>query len=1444
MNYRPGLLKALLIGACLLATHAQGGVTSIADTPLIIATPSSVQPNLMFVLDDSGSMNFDFLPDHINGDGSPDRKVCRSAGATSATATGSFGAGCCTNNDESTACWTGTAPFTYRGHPPFLAASFNGLAYNPAIRYLPPVNYQGTSAGSITSFTSVKNDYYNVQNTGSINLTTQFPDLEWCTDSNYTDCLRNGNYVLPGTVNAKSYTTAHATTATGSGYKAMGAPEAAGAVAQDWGPYYYNIIPNEYCDGPNLRNCQVGQGGNFTYAAPVRWCTTQANAIAQTPAANSCQATRTASYTYARYPTTYPSVATGGSPYVPATPGSAAVPARATVSISLSGCTSTKTAQITGFSVNGVNEMSGSTASERTASNLASDLAGAITRNNYSATVSGSTVTVSAPTSAGNLTVTPAVTSSTNSTACVVTLTVSAFSGYQAAVASTPAVPATAGTTAARFERVDIIPANNSYPKAASRTDCAGSTCTYNEEMSNFANWWTYYHSRMQMMKTSLTLAFNSVPNTYRVGYMTINNSQGSAFLNLTTFGTNSTARQNWWTKLQAAKPANSTPLRSALATIGRLYGGKYNSSSINGVSVVDPVQYSCQKNFLLLSTDGFWNESNNPKQLDGSTDIGDQDSTLSRPMKDGNNVTNTLADTAAYYYNTDLRTGTTGTTACKSGDPNMSNSDVCGNGTDNSMQRMFTYTLGLGASGYMQFQRNYSTATSGDYYSVAQGLTPSSSVCIWQSSGTCTWPSPVSNTLTTIDDLWHAAVNGGGTYFSATDPAQLYTGLTDALSAIDQRTGAAAAVTTSAPNITATDNQAFVSTFRSGDWSGELQSRRISVNTTNTGAVSSSADWSAKTLLNANTSRNIFMYSATGTRNRRTFSWDNLTTTEQGYFSKSTMVNGGLTQFCGSGAYCLPDDTQTAAAGAPVVAWIAGDRSNEGDLSDPTKYFRQRTTVLGDIVDSEAVYVKLPTPSFGDAGFNAYKTSDVVKNRPGMVYVGANDGMLHAFRADTGEELWAYVPATLLPKLYKLVDKGYASKHTYFADGTPVVRDFYDGTKWRTLLVAGLGAGGRAYYAIDVTDPSDPQPLWEFTNDNLGYTFGQPEIVKLASGEWVVIFASGYNNVSPGDGVGRLFVLNALSGAAANGYTLAGISTGAGSTGTPSGLAQIRAWADNPDTDPTIQRIYGGDGYGYLWRFDVNGTIGAPGIDAQRLATLKTSTGVGQPITTRPELGLVDGYAMIYVGTGRYIGLADIGDATQQTIYAIKDRLTASDWGDPRATANAFIQQTLSNGTCPAGVAMCTAGDTVRVNNSSQAINLATNGGWYVDLPTTYERDNTDPVLVQGMLVVNTNVIDNTSVCSVGGSSWQNYFDYRTGGAVANSKNVTSVYLGSGVATRVNIVNINGRLYAETQLGGGGNSSSGGNGGGDPGVDTHTLPQGPGNDQARRTSWRELTPP
>jgi type IV pilus assembly protein PilY1 len=1405
------MLRLLIPGLLFGMLQTQAAITDIATSPLVTSATTAVLPNVMFILDDSGSMDYEFLPDWagLNVYGGTSH-YCKATNGT----------------------WVANCNI----HPPYKSGDFNGVAYNPAITYSPPTQANGSTGQSMDSaFTSawtvVPKDAYRVQDAGNINLISGYPDTVWCTDNTQLDCVRNDNYIVPGTILNKNYLTYVNSFATGRGDVVSGTPAAPTISTRDLGPYFYTIVPGEWCDSPTLRNCSPTQSGSYTYPAPIRWCSSD-NAASAAPnltnpsggGANICQSINTQTYNYLRFPNRFSSgsVTSAGSP------------ARTTFAITLSGCGSGKTASLTGlFASNAptVNLLSYATTATNSASNIAAQVAGAI-NSPYYATASSANVTLNIQASS---TATLSYTS-VSSSGCSLTLSpnVPALSGYVAANSSLAYY--------GRFIRTDIVPSNNSYPypgtatKAATRTDCGGATCNYAEEMTNFANWYAYYHTRMQMMKTSTSIAFSSLSANYRVGWYTINNNNGTEYLNLAPF--TGTQKTNWYAKLFAANPNNSTPLRGALSTIGRLYAGRLNSSTLRGTTVVDPMQYSCQQNFTILSTDGYWNETSNPVQLNGTTAIGDQDSTLQRPQYDGTATGNTLADVAAYYYNTDLRTASPYCTGAVV-PPATSGNDVCNNNVPPSAldgaayQHMTTFTLGLGASGYMQFTQNYNSAsnTSGDYFNVKNGsiANAGAGVCFWQTSGACNWPVPVSNTQTTIDDLWHAAVNGYGTYFSATNPALLSTGLASALSGVISRQGAAAAATTSNPNIVSGDNYVFSSHFVSVNWTGELTKLELDLNT---GAISPTTDWSAQALLDANTNRTIYTYDPSAGNRLKLFTWNTLGS-DQNWFNSSSW-SPTLSQLCSSGPTCLASSARAHADGRDLVDFLRGVRTYEGPSNDTSTAFRQRSSVLGDIVNSEAVYIKKPPYNYADSGYSGFKAANAT--RQGMVYVGANDGMLHAFNADTGVEAWAYIPSLVLPDLYKLADKNYATTHRFYVDGSPIQGDVYFDGAWHTILVGGLGAGGRGFYALDVTDPANPQALWEFTYDtskgagyttdaNLGLSFGRAEISKLRNGTWVVILTSGYNNVSPGDGNGHLYVLNAKTG------TKLVNLTAPASGGSPSGLAQVRAWSDSSNTDNTVKRVYGGDLQGNLWRFDIDDQIAPSGNEAIVLATLKDASGNAQPMSAKPELGDVDGTPVVYVGTGKYIGVSDLVDSNQQSIYAVKDALGTTGVGNPRLPANNFIKQTLTVTGCPANTpaSICSGSQLVRTS-TNLTVNWAVNNGWYVDLVDSGERANTDPELQLGTLLFTTNV-PNVSACTVGGNSYLYYFNYKTGGPVATSPTgVTGIPLGNELATRPVYAKLpNNKVIALIQ----------GSAGNRPTV--RDIPNAPPSNTTRRVSWREL---
>jgi Tfp pilus tip-associated adhesin PilY1 len=753
--------------------------------------------------------------------------------------------------------------------------------------------------------------------------------------------------------------------------------------------------------------------------------------------------------------------------------------------------------------------------------------------------------------------------------------------------------------------------------------------------------------------------------------------------------------------------------------------------------------------------------------------------------------TSDTLADVAEYYFMTDLRTealgNCTGAPVSSGGGLELTY-DVCSNAQ--GKQAMITYTLGLGASGVMQFEPGYKTATSGDYYSIAHETlaNPDKGICSWQThDSTCNWPKPASGKQTNIDDLWHAAVNGRGTYFSAENPSAMAAGISAALQDVTVKDGSLASATISNRRLSKeSDVSAFQVSFSSGTWKGEVQ--QYLYRETDAG-VTKTPGWAASSLLDGRLytewhpldnpkGRKIRVFDSDVAANKlKPFVWDSLSATEKAYFQKPHIAT--LSQLCGSGSTCLPSMDHDAVQGENLVNFLRGDRANEGAANDVSKYYRQRASVLGDIVSSEATYVRKSPWSYADNGYSNFKLANV--NRAGMVYVGANDGMLHAFDAVTGQEAWAFVPSFIMPRLYLLADKNYSSHHRYFVDGTPVMGDICVSNcaptdadpVWKTILVGGVNLGGRGYYALDITDPANPKGLWEFTSAddvNLGYTYGNPVITKLKNGAWVVLVASGYNNVSPGDGKGRLFVLDAATGAQVNDF-VGGILTSAGSEETPNGLAKISAWANYPDYNNTAERVYGGDLLGNLWRFDINDTIPPDGREAMVLATLKDGSGNAQPITTVPQLGMVwDRYPVVFVGTGQLLGLPDTLNTGTQSLYAIKDTLGESGHGNPRA-ADTFVKQTMTSGICPKDHSFCTEGQAI-VTVTKNEVDWDAKNGWYVDFPKAGERVNTDINLIRGTLEFVTNR-PQTGACVPAGVSTIYWLDYKTGGYVGGTENV-----------------------------------------------------------------------
>ncbi|TPW15715.1 MAG: type IV pilus assembly protein PilY1, partial [Halothiobacillaceae bacterium] len=584
--------------------------------------------------------------------------------------------------------------------------------------------------------------------------------------------------------------------------------------------------------------------------------------------------------------------------------------------------------------------------------------------------------------------------------------------------------------------------------------------------------------------------------------------------------------------------------------------------------------------------------------------------------------------------------------------------------------------------------------------------------------------------------------------------------------------------------------------------WSGELLAFALDPNNGN--IITTTPIWNAGTQLNSQlpSSRVILTYNPT-TNTGIPFTWDTsaLSVTQQ------ADLNMGVSTA----------DTR----GSDRVAYLRGDRTYEGTLATD---FRKRSsnTVLGDIAHSNPVYIgaanllypdTAPFPT-GSSAYSAFKTSQA--SRPGVIYVGANDGMLHGFSAATGNEVLAYIPHNLFSAnasegLHYLTEKTYG--HRYYVDLGTTISDAFiasvpsGAVGWKTVLLGSERGGGRGVFALDITNPSsfsqsgtvpDDVVMWEFTHADLGYTFSKPAVALMKNGRWAAIFGNGYNDT--GDGKAKLFIVyldGGLDGVWSAGTDYLTITTGAGSTSARNGLASPNMIDTN--ADKVVDRIYAGDLEGNMWVFDVSGAADTSwdvaykqGATPKPLFTAKNAAGTVQPITSKPSVARhvsVTSAApnlpnlMVYFGTGQYIATGDTTSTATQTFYGVWDSgvkdLLRADLTPQTITTTAT--RTLSN----TAVAYTGSGASQRF-------------GWYIDLnasnATTGERVVVDS-LVRGNEVYFNTLIPNNVPCSFGGSGWSMRVNRDNGGIPGAPVFDTD---GNGVVNGSDNVNVTGEFVSD----------------------------------------------
>ncbi|WP_284566877.1 pilus assembly protein [Xanthomonas graminis] len=565
---------------------------------------------------------------------------------------------------------------------------------------------------------------------------------------------------------------------------------------------------------------------------------------------------------------------------------------------------------------------------------------------------------------------------------------------------------------------------------------------------------------------------------------------------------------------------------------------------------------------------------------------------------------------------------------------------------------------------------------------------------------------SPYASTTTGLQQSWWYTTrdtlspNSGGTYprpdnfYVASDAKNMVASLRSAFSKIlKDATGSVAALGSDATALN-TGSVVYQAQYTVGDanqWKGELTAYKV-----DDAARTQTAIWSANAKLPAYASRKVLYAS-----------------------------NGSLVDLTGT----------VGSLTSAQVEYIRGRRDQEKGAGGS---FRNRLGVLGDIVNSQPLYVGTPNASlysgksFSGAGLYPQFAANKAERTP-MVYIGGNDGMLHAFNANTGVELFAFVPTEAISKLSS---SGFTSPdytHVYTVDGLLTAADVYLGGEWKSVLVGTMGRGGKSVFALDVTNPASPSLLWEVNSASLGNVLGQPIIAQVADGSWSVLLGNGPNSSSQNAQLVRIDIATG---------TVASVDTGVGSD---NGLSGVNAWSS--DGSGIVDKVYAGDLKGNLWRFSKS----VSGWSVGQLF----AAGSSKPITAAPLVARNPSTleTWVFVGTGRYLTSADLANTDQQTWYGLIDK-------DSTISASNLKQIRILSDTTLNGY-------NVRTIDSSTG---AGTSGWYMDFYETGERMVVANYFQGLYLVGSTRIPDSNDICSPSGKGYTMVIDPFTGGRLSSS--------------------------------------------------------------------------
>lgn len=895
------------------------------------------------------------------------------------------------------------------------------------------------------------------------------------------------------------------------------------------------------------------------------------------------------------------------------------------------------------------------------------------------------------------------------------------------------------------------------FARSPARTDCAGSSCTFAEEAQNYANWYTYYGTRIDMAKTALSQAFATLPANLRIGWSRINtlgsiysDTLGNLDAGVAPYDASTRQRLFTWLHGITIGNANFTTSRKAFNAVGRYFsrsdsdgpwGTQPNPASVitrnssSPLSLESPSAHAtCRRSHTMLITDGYYNDyQDHPfsfaevDDVTGPTITGPNGRSWTyspqRPFR--SNSASSMADVAMSYWGRDLR-------------PDLDNTLVpVANRNPAFWQHLNFHAITLGLEGT---------------------LPQTASTLAALTAGTRNWPAPpTQNAAEAIDDIWHATINGRGKMINANDGGELSSALQDIVDDIMRASTSQAGVAASTVNLVS-GTLKFVPIYVGGSWGGNLRAMTLDPAT---GAETGTA-WQVETLdratgielantLGSPGSRNIYVGTRPGSSARAVA------------FDTAAMTSQSLDAVVGS------------AFSAQLVDYLRGERSLEGSV------YRRRSTALGDIVNSAPTFVR-PAIDYGYAnlpGIGSTYASYLAGKKAmttGAVFVGSNDGMLHAFSERDGSEIFAYMPFSVLPTIAEFASRNYS--HRFYVDGPLTQGDFHAGG-WRTAVVGTTGAGAKAVFAIDATQParlSDTSVLWEVSTaapgfEELGHVLESPSLGYAKSGDWIAVFGNGYASAS---GSAQLFVVNL-----ANGRLLARLDTGVGGG---NGLGGVRLVLD---ARQQVVGAYAGDLKGNLWKFDLSDPSPANWRIAMTGRPLYTARAgaTAQPITASPAvIPHPQGGYVVTFGTGKLFEGADRTTTGVQTAYGIRDRIlfgAGSTGGSPIAGTSTLVLQSITTTATVSRVVSNLDGATfTRVVSyykvGGNPVDWNAKDGWYLPLPNSGQRVIYPVNIVVGRLVQLETVVPPPAAadpCSATGATGYNYLiDPLSGGSPAGS--------------------------------------------------------------------------